>query len=359
MAMSALKTALILGATGGIGHEVAIALRRHGWQINALHRDPAKAAAHAKAADIRWVKGDAMDAAEVTNAARGASVIVHAVNPPGYRNWGQLVLPMVDNSISAARACGARIVLPGTIYNYGPDAFPTLREDSPQNPLTRKGKIRVELERRLRTAADTGVRSLIVRAGDFFGPAAGNSWFSQGLLGQGKPVTSIMYPGRPGMGHAWAYLPDLAETLARLVDRDSTLGTFERFHFGGHWDNDGTQMTHVIQAVVGRPNIPVRRFPWPVVTLLSPFKTLFREMREMRYLWGGAAAVEQRATAERAPIRAPYASRPGNSRNTDGARMPPNFCLTPDSATAYTACPGGNGNDTQFRTRIGHSAVAV
>lgn len=26
-------------------------------------------------------------------------------------------------------------------------------------------------------------------------------------------------------------------------------------------------------------------FPWPLLILLSPFKTLFREMREMRYLW--------------------------------------------------------------------------
>jgi nucleoside-diphosphate-sugar epimerase len=192
---------------------------------------------------------------------------------------------MIDSSISAARASGARILLPGTVYNYGPDAFPTLREDSPQNPLTRKGKIRVEMERRLQAAAHTGVRSLIVRAGDFFGPSAGNNWLSQGLIRPGKQVTSILYPGRRGAAHAWAYLPDLAETMAQLVDRESTLGTFERFHFAGQWDADGTHMTDAIRAVVGSPNIPVRRFPWPLVTLLSPFKSLFREMREMRYLW--------------------------------------------------------------------------
>jgi NAD(P)-dependent dehydrogenase (short-subunit alcohol dehydrogenase family) len=40
--LSAPATALILGATAGIGQEVATALKRHGWQINALHRDPAK-----------------------------------------------------------------------------------------------------------------------------------------------------------------------------------------------------------------------------------------------------------------------------------------------------------------------------
>lgn len=74
------------------------------------------------------------------SAAAGAELIVHAVNPPGYRDWDRLVLPMLDNSIAAAN--GARILLPGTVYNYGPDAFPSISEDAPQHPLTRKGRIR-------------------------------------------------------------------------------------------------------------------------------------------------------------------------------------------------------------------------
>ena len=290
-----MATALILGATGGIGHEVAGALHRHGWQIKALHRDPGKAAGDGRTPWIHWLKGDAMNAAEVTTAAEGASVIVHAVNPPGYRNWGQLVIPMIESSIGAARAHGARILLPGTIYNYGPDSFPTLRENSPQQPLTRKGRIRVELERRLQ---DSGVRALIVRAGDFFGPNAGNNWFSQGLVKPGQPVTSISYPGRPGVGHAWAYLPDLAETMAQLLDRQSTLGHFERFHFEGQWDPDGTRMTQAIRSVVGRSNIKIRAFPWALLTLLAPFKTLFREMREMRYLWEEPLRLDNRHLLE-------------------------------------------------------------
>jgi nucleoside-diphosphate-sugar epimerase len=83
---------------------------------------------------------------------------VHAVNPPGYRRWAELVLPMMDNTIAAAIAEGATIVLPGTVYNYGPDAFPLIREDAPQRPLTRKGAIRVELERRLQAACCRGAR---------------------------------------------------------------------------------------------------------------------------------------------------------------------------------------------------------
>src|SRR5476649_897066 len=172
-------TALILGATGGIGGAVAQRLLADGWKIKALHRNAAaQAQAGAHAGRIDWLQGDAMHRDDVVGAAQGVSLIVHAVNPPGYRNWAGLVLPMMDNSIAAARASGARIVLPGTVYNYGPNAFPVLRESSSQEPLTHKGAIRVELERRLQAASSEGVRSLIVRAGDFFGPGSnGNSWF--------------------------------------------------------------------------------------------------------------------------------------------------------------------------------------
>lgn len=278
-----IKTALVLGATGGIGGEVARLLVARGWQVKALHRTPEKAA---RAGDgMQWLRGDAMERQQVADAARGVGLIVHAVNPPGYRNWGKLVLPMLDNTIAAARASGARILLPGTVYNYGPDAFPQLHEDSPQHPLTRKGAIRAEMEARLKDAAAEGVRSLIVRAGDFFGPKSGNNWFSQGLVKPGRPVTAISNPSRNGVGHQWAYLPDVAETMLRLVERDDQLPVFANYHMAGHWDADGMQMAAAIARAVGKPSLKVGAFPWWIVPLAAPFVTVFRELLEMRYLW--------------------------------------------------------------------------
>jgi nucleoside-diphosphate-sugar epimerase len=278
------KIALVLGATGGIGGEVARQLGTAGWRVRALHRSPEKLEA---TGGIEWRRGDAMNAGDVLAAARGAAVIVHAVNPPGYQRWAELVLPMMDNTIAAARASGARIVLPGTVYNFGPDAFPELREESPQRPLTRKGAIRVEMERRLERAAGEGVRGLIVRAGDFFGPHAANNWFSQGLAKAGVPLSTIRNPGRAGVGHQWAYLPDVAATMVKLLERGST-AAFERFHMDGHWDASGRDMADAIQRVVARetgrrPRIAA--FPWWLVTLASPVVAVFGEMREMRYLW--------------------------------------------------------------------------
>ncbi|MGE6741673.1 NAD-dependent epimerase/dehydratase family protein [Allorhizobium pseudoryzae] len=280
--MSEKPLALVLGATGGIGGAVARRLMLKGWRVRALNRRASEAALREPAFD--WVKGDAMNADDVLPAAEGASLIVHAVNPPGYRDWDKLVLPMLDNTIAAARKSGARILLPGTVYNYGPDAFPLIAEDSPQLPLTRKGAIRVEMERRLKAASEEGVSVLIVRTGDFFGPGAVNSWFSQGLVSGGRPLRTIKRLSKPGIGHQWAYLPDVAETMVRLVEEGDRMSCFETFHMGGVWDHDGLQMIDAIQGVV-EPPLRVSRFPWWALMLASPFVPLLREIREMRYLW--------------------------------------------------------------------------
>jgi nucleoside-diphosphate-sugar epimerase len=276
------KTALVLGATGGIGSEVARRLAAAGWAIRALHRDPTRLEARQ---DFEWLTGDAMVAADVAAAAKGVSLIVHAVNPPGYRHWGKLVLPMLDNTIAAARANGARVLLPGTVYNYGPDAFPAIAEDAPQHPRTVKGRIRVAMEARLRALAASGEGTvLIVRAGDFFGPHAANNWFSQGLVKPGRRPRSISYPGQRGIGHQWAYLPDVAETMVRLIEQGG-LDDFVTFHMDGQWDADGTHMTDAIRRVLGDPALPVRRMPWLMMRLASPFVPLLRELLEMKYLW--------------------------------------------------------------------------
>ncbi|PXX26939.1 MULTISPECIES: NAD-dependent epimerase/dehydratase family protein [Burkholderia] len=279
------RQALVLGASGGIGGEVARQLRDAGWQVRALKRG--LDADVVERDGITWMRGDALDREAVVRAARGCSVIVHAVNPPGYRNWPTQVLPMIDNTIAAATVAQATVVLPGTVYNYGADAFPVLREDAPQHPTTRKGAIRVELERRLQEATAQGVRTIIVRAGDFFGARAGNNWFAQGLIKPGRPVSTISVPGRPGVGHQWAYLPDVARTMVELIERRDTLEPFARFHLGGHWDADGTQMAEAISRVAQRHGMrpAVRRFPWWLVWAAAPFVTTLREMLEMRYLW--------------------------------------------------------------------------
>ena len=279
------RTALVLGAGGGIGGELARQLRDRGWSVRAMNRS----ARPGRREGIDWIAGDALDRSAVAAAARGCGVIAHAVNPPGYRRWSQLVLPMLDSSLAAAGAEGATVVLPGTIYNYGPDVALPVSEEAPQHPAGSKGAIRVEMEARLRAFAESGRgRALVVRAGDYFGPQAGGSWFSQAMIRPGRPVRSLRYPGRPGTGHQWGYLPDVARTMVELLDRADALEPFARFHMAGHWDPDGTAMTAAIRRIVarhggGEPRVTA--LPWWLLPLLAPFNESLREMREVRRFW--------------------------------------------------------------------------
>ena len=270
--------ALVLGATGGIGHETAQALLRHGWTVTALTRRRM-----AGGGPIAWITGDAMIAADVARAASGVDIIIHAANPPGYRNWRGLAIPMLQNAIAAAKASGARLIYPGSVYVYGPDAWPLAAEDAPQHPRTRKGTIRVAMEKMLAAESQRGLRYLTVRAGDFFGPHAPSSWVASVMLAGGKKLRAIRTPERPGVGHAWAYLPDLAETIALLADREAELEPAETVHFAGHV-LQGRQMAEAVSRASGGA-LPVRPFPWALVYAAAPFMTMMRELIEMRYLW--------------------------------------------------------------------------
>lgn len=291
--MTAKMTALMLGATGGVGGAVAAALDRHGWRVRALVRDPAKAAkAWSRGGRTpEFVAGDAMIRADVVAAAIHVDVIVHAVNPPGYRYWETTVLPMIDNTIAAARASGARIVLPGTIYNYDPAETPVIGSDTPQRPRTRKGAIRAQLERMLEEAAPA-VPTMIVRAGDFFGPGARSSWFAQAMVKPGRPLRRLTNPAT-STGHSWAYLPDLAETVVRLLDRADHLLPFERVQFEGYYDVSGTGMIDALRQSIGR-QVPARRFPWWLMRLLAPFGGFPREVSEIEPYWRHPVRLDNR-----------------------------------------------------------------
>jgi hypothetical protein len=115
------KTALALGATGGFGGEMARALLGRGWRVRAISRHPDRIGKPIEG--IEWMRGDAMNRADIVAAAEGTDLIVHGVNPPGYRNWRGLALPMLENTVAAARASGARILFQARCTISAPTPF--------------------------------------------------------------------------------------------------------------------------------------------------------------------------------------------------------------------------------------------
>lgn len=285
-------TALILGITGAIGGAIAASLSKRGWAIRALTRRPAhERPTYSFAVD--WRKGDSLNRQSVIDAARGAELIVHGVNPPGYRRWREDGLPMLSHTIAAATH--STILFPANVYVFSSASPDLVDESAPRCPTTRKGQVRLEMEDMLAQAAKEGrARTIAVRAGDFFGPGVENSWFSQVVVNGGAKAKDLRVLGKPGIGHAWAYVPDLAETFAQLADVRDSLQPFEMVHFAGHYDRSGREMVDAIRRALAAPHLSIRPFRWSQVWLGAPFVPFLREALEMRWLWQTSLALDNR-----------------------------------------------------------------
>ncbi len=89
------------------------------------------------------------------------------------------------------------------------------------------------------------------------------------------------------MGHQWAWLPDVAATIAALLARRRELVPFARFHMQGPL-GPGRQRNESGDPAGGRPlwrPSGSEVFSWWLVKLAAPFNATLREMVEMHYLW--------------------------------------------------------------------------
>ncbi len=280
--------ALVIGLTGGFGGAVARALRARGWKITALMRDPSRRPDDLP--DVEVVQGDAGDAELVSRLGARVELVVYGANVP-YTRWRVDALPLLEPTAAAAERHGVRILFPGNIYNFAADAGPQLDETTPQEPTTAKGRVRVEMERRLHQAAERGARVLVLRCGDFFGEAAPSSWMNE-IIKVGKAGSwRFTHMGPDDVPHAFAFLPDVGEAAARLVELPGDQSAFEVFHFSGHQVSFG-QLRAALTACVGEAAVSDRSMPWLMMTLASPFVPIARELREMRYLWGQELALD-------------------------------------------------------------------
>jgi nucleoside-diphosphate-sugar epimerase len=266
---------LVLGAAGRLGFAAAEAFRDNGWSVKGLVR-PGSAWRAPQGIDVI----ETNDRAVAVKEARGTDVVLHALNAP-YTGWAQHALPLAYSAIEAAEQSGATLIFPGNVYNYGAGMPETLDEATPMQPTSRKGKIRAEIEVRLREASERGVRTIVLRAGDFFGRGRG-SWFDLVLI-KDLAKNKITYPGPLDVVHEWAYLPDYIDALIKLAAIRNQLGQYEAFGFPGHAVT-GQEFVSAISKAVGRP-LKVGQINWFMMRTVGSIWKMGRELSEIGYLW--------------------------------------------------------------------------
>jgi nucleoside-diphosphate-sugar epimerase len=96
----------------------------------------------------------------------------------------------------------------------------------------------------------SGVKTVILRAGDFLDTEASGNWFDRIIaakIGKGR----LSYPGPLDRMHAWAYLPDLADAFAGLADRLDALPSSPISPFPGY-AMTGAELSAACEAALGR-----------------------------------------------------------------------------------------------------------
>ena len=132
------------------------------------------------------------------------------------------------------------------------------------------------------------MRVIVLRSGDYFGAGSG-SYFDR-LVVRDIASGGLTYPGPLDVVHEWAYLPDLAEALRRLVEARAALPPFAEFGFPGHAVT-GREMVGAISRACGR-GFKVSGMPWTMLRLLGTVVPIFRELSEVAYLWSTPHAID-------------------------------------------------------------------
>ena len=283
---------LVLGASGGFGGAVARELLGRGRRVRALVRNREKAERVLAPEDgLQLVEGNAENPDTVAGAATGCCVIVDGINLP-FHHWLPRLRTVTDNVAAAARLSGATILFPGNVFGFGAQAGRPLPESAEMAPTARKGELRVELETALRQSAERGeTRTIVLRAGDYFGPTVRNGLVNPIFAAAAKAKTMRLV-GSPDVAHQWAYVPDLARLAVELIDAADRLAPFEIVHFTGHVAERQSEFLRLVAVRAGHPELAITSIPWWLFRVAGVFDKSIQEVLELRYLWDTAVILD-------------------------------------------------------------------
>ena len=279
---------LILGSTGSIGYAFAGNLISKNIAITVLVRDVAKANNLFKSNPlVEIIRGDVQDLVLLKQLSTDKKYIFHGINYP-YDKWFGNMDTATMKIIEAASINKAMIIFPGNVYNYG--NLPIIKEGSPQNPSTRKGNLRVELEKMLYEAAYAGKCNVLnVSLPDFWGPNVLNEGIKPIFMNalKGKALPSMI---RTDIPHQMVFTKDAAEIMVRLMQRGLEK-PYENYNYGGYIHPTLKGFLNQISRLANTPE-KITTYPKWLFSILGIFNPVMKEVKEMLYLFEGTVILD-------------------------------------------------------------------
>ena len=267
----------ILGANGVIGRELSAALDAEGRHVRQVSRSP-----RAEHASDEVFAADLLDAQATAGAVAGSEV-AYLVAGLKYDTgvWQEQWPRVMRNVIDACARHGTKLVFFDNVYAYG-RVEGAMKEDTSYNPVSRKGEVRALIALMLLEEMKAGnVDAMIVRAADFYGPHATQSFTHATVFERIRARKTPQWLGNARALHTFTYTPDAGRAVAVLAQSADAYGhTWHAPTSSEHMT--GEQFVRMTCERAGRP-YGLQVAPRWLLALMGIFVPVLRENQEMMY----------------------------------------------------------------------------
>jgi nucleoside-diphosphate-sugar epimerase len=267
----------ILGANGIIAQELSRALAAHTSNIRQVSRHPQKV----NQTDETF-PADLLDAKATADAVAGSDVAYLVAGLQYSASVWQAQWPrLMRNVIDACKQHRARLVFFDNVYAYG-RVDGVMTEETAFNPASKKGEVRAKIATMLLDEMRSGnLQAMIVRAADFYGPGAVQSFPHATVFERLKAGKTPQWIGNPNAVHTFTFTPDAGRAVALLGTSSEAYG--QTWHLPTTKEAlTGADFVRMACLLAGRPN-KLQVAPRWMLKLMGLFMPVLRENDEMMY----------------------------------------------------------------------------
>ena len=269
----------ILGSGGAIGVELAKALKLYTNNIRLVSRNP-----QAVNPNDHLLSADLTKSEDVLKAVEGSEIVYLTVGLPYNINVWQATWPnLMRNVIDACKAHRAKLVFFDNIYMYDSSHLDHMIEETPINPVSKKGVIRAQIAKMILDEVEKGsLEALIARSADFYGPSIKNtSVLTETVFKNFSNGKKANWMGSVKYKHSFTYTPDAGMATARLGN------TADAYNQVWHLPTTSNPLTgkEWIEAIAKEMGVKPKFQVAPkfLVRIIGIFVPIMREMVEMVY----------------------------------------------------------------------------
>lgn len=268
----------ILGAGGGAGTEITKELYNFTKDIRVVSRNPKKV----NVTD-QLLKADLTDSKQLDDAVSGSEIVyVTIAFEYNLKVWQEQWPKFMRNLIESCTKHNTKIVFVDNIYMYDPKYLENMTEETPVNPVSKKGKVRAEIAEMLLNAVEKkSVQGIIARAPDFYGPGLKNSLFYQSVYLRLHKDKNPQWLGKLDAIHNYIYSKDIGKAVTLLGNSPDA--------YNQVWHLPATdkkltnrQWIELMMSAMNKQK-KIQTFPEWMLNLMGYFVPIIKELKDVGY----------------------------------------------------------------------------